>query len=390
MTTAGFHDVVAALSAPAPRRADPRTPARVTVLGSGVEGRALAAWFLAEGADEVRLFTVYNDEVEALQRGSITLRGEGPIGTFRVGGDRPSIEVTSVLDAAVAASDMVVVSGPVLKQRTYGLVLAQQVQDGQLIVVTPARTFGGLELAYWLGVGGSTADVTIVEVQSLPFDILEEGGTLHLSRRRPTPAAALPQSASSSIERVAGYLSDLTPAPTSLHSSLTDASALVEIPALLLGGPAAPADRSARLPGAIPVESGTFAGLLGDRHRALIADLAAERRRVAASFGVRDFPTDAELIEAVAGTVDGDDVRAVPPEDAARSLVRDGVLGSLVPLISAADAAGVPAPTSRAVLRLAESVLGGDLSAAGRALDRIGFSGMDAAAVRNRLAQGVG
>jgi opine dehydrogenase len=69
------------------------------VLGSGVEGRALAAWFLAEGADEVRLFTVYAKEVEALSRGSITLRGEGPIGTFRVGGDRPSIEVTSVLDS---------------------------------------------------------------------------------------------------------------------------------------------------------------------------------------------------------------------------------------------------------------------------------------------------
>jgi hypothetical protein len=388
MTTAGFHDVVAALSAPHSPRPDPRVPGRVTVLGSGVEGRALAAWFLAEGADEVRLFTVYAEEVGALERGSITLRGEGPIGTFRVGGDRPSIEVTSVLDSAVAASDMIVVSGPVLKQRTYGLVLAQQVRDGQLIVVTPSRTFGGLELAHWLRAGGSKADVTIVEVQSLPFDITEEGGTLHLTRRRPVAAAAMPQSAASSVGRVAGYLSDVAPMPTMLHSSLTDCSALVEIPAVLMGGPAAPADRVAVPPGAVPVSRGTFAALIGGQHRTLIADLVDERRKVAAAFGVREFPTLEEILTSVAGTLDGDGVRAAPAPDAAAALVRDGVLGSIVPLISAAESAGVPVPTTRAVLRLAESVLGGDLTAAGRGLDRIGYSGMDATAIRNLLAEG--
>ncbi len=83
--------MVSAFSAPPARPIDPRTPARVTVLGSAVEGRVLAAWFLAEGAESVRLFTVYSDELEALSRGSITLRGEGPIGTFRVRWGVPQI-----------------------------------------------------------------------------------------------------------------------------------------------------------------------------------------------------------------------------------------------------------------------------------------------------------
>ncbi|MGF1666716.1 MAG: hypothetical protein ACFCVC_10645 [Acidimicrobiia bacterium] len=388
MTTAGFHDVVAAFQAPPPRRTDPRTPARVTVLGSGVEGRALAAWFLAEGADEVRLFTVYAKEVEALARGSITLRGEGPIGTFRVGGDRPSIEVTSVLDTAVAASDLIVVSGPVLKQRTYGLVLAQHLLDGQVIVVAPAMTFGGLELAHWLRAGGSTAEVTIVELQSLPFDVTDEAGTVSLTRRRRVQAAVLPHGSTSTIERVAGYLPDLDAVPTVFHSSLSDPTGLVEIPALLLGGPAAPVDPRSIPPGAVPTTLASFASLIGERHRHLIGALAAERRAVAAGFGVRDVPDDQTLITQVAGSPEGTGVRAVPVPLVATALVRDAVLGSLVPLVSAADAAGVPVPATRSVITLAETVLGGDLAAAGRSLHQIGFGGLDAEAIRTRLATG--
>jgi opine dehydrogenase len=388
VTTAGFHDVVAAFQAPPPRRTDPRTPARVTVLGSGVEGRALAAWFLAEGADEVRLFTVYAKEVEALSRGSITLRGEGPIGTFRVGGDRPSVEVTSVLDSAVAASDLIVVSGPVLKQRTYGLVLAQHLLDGQVIVVVPAMTFGGLELAHWLRAGGSTADVTIVELQSLPFDVTDEAGTVSLTRRRRVQAAVLPQGSTSTIERVAGYLPDVDAAPSVLHSSLSDPTGLVEVPALLLGGPAAPVDARSIPPGAVPTTLASFASLIGERHRDLIGALAAERRSVAAGFGVRDLPDDQTLIAQAVGSPEGDGVRAVPVPAVATALVRDAVLGSLVPLVSAAEAAGVSVPATRAVITLAEAVLGGDLEAAGRSLHQIGFGGLDAGAIRTRLATG--
>lgn len=387
MTTAGFHDVVAAFQTP-PSRPDPRTPARVTVLGSGVEGRALAAWFLAEGADEVRLFTVYAEEVEALSRGSITLRGDGPVGTFRVGGDRPAIEVTSVLDAAVAASDLIVVSGPVLKQRTYGLVLSQHLKDGQTIVVLPGMTFGALELAHSLRAGGSAADVAIVELQSLPFDIVDEAGIITLSRRRRVQAGVIPQGSTSTLERISQYLPDIEPAPTVLHSSLSDPTGLVEVPALLIGGPSAPPDSTAILPGAIPTRSGSFVSLIGDRHRQLIGRLAEERRAVGASFGVRDLPDDDTWIAQAAGSVDGDAVRPIPTPAVASSLVRDAVLGSLVPLLSAAQAAGVTVPATRATVTLAEAVLGGDLEAAGRSLQQIGLGGLDPNTIRTNLATG--
>jgi len=387
VTTAGFHDVVAAFQTPS-TRPDPRTPARVTVLGSGIEGRALAAWFLAEGAEEVRLFTVYAEEMEALSRGSITLRGEGPVGTFRVNGERPSIEVTSVLDTAVADADVIVVSGPVLKQRTYGLVLAQHVKDGQIVMVANASTFGGLELAHWLRAGGATGDVTVVEMTSMPFDIADEAGTIMLTRRRAAPCGVLPQSASSTIERLALHIPDLEARPTILHSSFADGSAVVEVPALLVGGPAVPGAIADTLPGAHPAGGGAFASLLGERHRALISSLAAERRMVAARFGVRDLPEDEEWIEKVAGSTEGPGIRVVPTTSRAIAQVRDGVLGSLVPLMSAAIAAGVEVPVTSSIVAMAESMLGGDLRAAGRSLSQIGFAGLDPDAIRARLSGG--
>jgi hypothetical protein len=307
------------------------------------------------------------------------------VGTFRVGGDRPSIEVTSVLDAAVAASDLVVVAGPVLKLRTYGLVLAQQVVDGQMIVVVPGMTFGALELAHLLSAGGSSAAVTIVELTSLPFDMSDDEGTITLTRRRPVPAGVLPHRSTSTIERLAHYLPDLVPTPTVLHSSLADPTAAVEVPVLCLGGPAVTADERRVPPGAILLAPSTFAGLIGREHRSVIGELAAERGAVAARFGVRDLPATDAMIETVAGAVEGDAVRSVPDPAAARRLVRDGVLGSLVPLVSAAEVAGVDVPTTRAMVRLAEAILGADLTPTGRSLASIGFAGLDPNGVRARV-----
>src|SRR5680860_11602 len=123
--TTDFTDVVAALGQPVEPASAPGVPGRVTVLGAGPTGRALAAWLLAEGTPDVTLFTVYADELTALESGSVTLRGDGPVGTFRTG--EGGIVVTSVLDAAVADADVIFITGPVFKLRTYGMVLAPYV-----------------------------------------------------------------------------------------------------------------------------------------------------------------------------------------------------------------------------------------------------------------------
>ena len=86
-------------------------------------------------------------------------------------------------------------TGPVHKQRTYAMVLADHLRDGQVLVLCPGRSLGALETAWSLRIGGSTADITIVEAQASPYWVHAEGAILHLTEAHPTPAATLPAGA---------------------------------------------------------------------------------------------------------------------------------------------------------------------------------------------------
>jgi hypothetical protein len=58
-------------------------------------------------------------------------------------------------------------------------------------------------------------------------------------------------------------------------------------------------------------------------------------------------------------------------------MLRDGVVGSLVPLASAAAVAGVPVPRTQALITLTETLLGADIAASGRRLETIGITSAD-------------
>ena len=364
---------------PAPLAPIARAFERVTVLGGGPEGRLLACLCLAEGA-EVTLFSAYGAELAAIRAaGGTTLRGAGPVGTFAAGRENaPSIRLSAELDTALRGADLVFVTGPVLKQRTYAMVLAEHVADGQVLALVPGRTLGALEAAWYLRAGGCEADVVLAEVQALPWWIREDGATLHLTRARPALAAVLPSDRADVIRGLARFLPDLVPVQSVAECGFGDGSGIVEVPALLLGGPVAPPAGSALPPGARPLpERDTFRALVGDRHRAVVEAMAEERRRVAARYGVRDLPDTAEWLDTFAGAPAGEEARPVPDADQARRLLRCAVVGSLIPLLSAAEVASTETPVTRAMAALAETVLGGDLAHAGRRLDTVGIGASD-------------
>ena len=261
MSTAEFEAFAEAMAARPARPGPPAAPAfdRVTVLGGGPEGRLLASLCLAEGA-EVTLFSAYGAELAAIRSaGGATLRGAGPVGTFPAGrGDGgPSIRLSAALDEALDGADLVFVTGPVLKQRTYAMVLAEHVADGQVLALAPGRSLGALEAAWYLRVGGCEADVVLAEVQALPFWIREDGATLHLTRARPAPAGVLPSGREDVLRGLARFLPGLVPARSVAESGFADGSGLVEVPALLLGGPPPPPGGRRCLRARSPSPSGT-------------------------------------------------------------------------------------------------------------------------------------
>ena len=177
MSTPDFQRFAEAMSASGGAPLVDRPPVtKVTILGGGPEARMLACLGLTGGI-EVTLFSAYGSELEPLRAaGTMTVRGAGPVGSFQIDQDEvPSVRLTSELDRAVGDAEVIFVTGPVLKQRTYSMVLAGHLKDGQIVVLAPGRTFGALEMAWYLRVGGNTSSVTVVEPQALHYWISVQG-----------------------------------------------------------------------------------------------------------------------------------------------------------------------------------------------------------------------
>lgn len=377
--SAGFEDFTRAVTrsatrdAPVSQRFD-----RITVLGGGPDARLLAALCLAEGAD-VTLFSAYGAELALLTQSSgIGIRGEGPVGTYQVDRDGPSIRTTAELDAAVRDAQAIFLTGPIHKQRTYAMVLADHLSDGQVLVLAPGRSLGAVEAAWMLRIGGCSADVTLVEVQGLPFWYQAEGAGLTLTQAAPMAAATLPRGRENVLAALSPYLSNIRPTESVLASGFADLSAAVEIPTLILGGAGLGSGGPDIPMGGVPLkENQTFAALIGPDQREVISGLAEERRQVASAFGIRTLPETDDWVATFAGAERGTGARPVPDSQTARQLMRDGVLGSLVPLISAAQLAGISTPLTEGLIAMTDRILGADVAAAGRRLDTIGISAGD-------------
>ncbi|MCA0927908.1 NAD/NADP octopine/nopaline dehydrogenase family protein [Ruegeria profundi] len=377
--SAGFEEFTRAATRGATRGA-PELPKldQIAVLGGGADARLLAALCLAEGA-EVTLFSAYGAERSLLAQSSgISLRGEGPVGTYQVDRDGPSVRTTAELDAAVSGAQVIFLTGPIHKQRTYAMVLADHLSDGQVLVLAPGRSLGAVETAWLLRIGGCVADVTLVEVQGLPYWFRSEGAGLTLSQAAPMAAATLPRGRDEVLQALSTYLPNLQKVESVLASGFNDLSAAVEIPALILGGTALGTGGPNVPMGGVPLEHNqTFASLIGPDQKEVIRGLADERRRIAAAFGVRKLPDTEHWVSVFAGSERGSGARPIPDQQGSRSMMRDGVLGSLVPLVSAGELAGIPSPLTSSLITMSDRILGADIAAAGRRLETIGISAGD-------------
>ena len=360
---------------------------RIAILGAGTEGCALACLCLAAGC-EVTLFSAYARDLEPLkQRGAITVRGTGPVGTYQINqSEVPSIALSSSLDESVLGADAIFLTGPVLKQRTYAMVLGGHLTDGQVVVIAPGRTLGAVETAWYLRVGGNSSAISIVELQSLPFWVQDRDGLLYLTKTESVPTAVLPSSNTGVLRTLTALIPELIPVASVLHSGFGDASGLVEVVGLTLGGLALQ-DGQASLPAGPEKleERYVFRTLLADRHNRIVSTLADERRAVATRWGVRNLPSTGEWLDQFAGTINGNTIRPVPDKIQADNMIRCATIGSLVPLQSAAQLAGIPVPATSAMIELAHQSIGGDLLHAGRRLDSMGFAYADLDNIRTQL-----
>lgn len=342
------------------------------MLGSGAQAWAYAAGFHAGGA-RVRWWVWEGEEAARLAGSGISVRGTGPIGNYAVDADADhAIRSTPWIDQAVAGADLVVVVGSLADQRAVGMRLAGLLSEGQTVAISPGRTFGALEMSWWLRAGGSTAGVTLVELQTCPFTVEAAGpGRLRWSDAPPGGAmAAYPADRGQGArETLSGYFPAPDLLPTVLHTSLTESSWSV-VPGGILDGPLTVETPDELLPGATPLPRRPVAS---QQMRSLVGALREERAAVAARWGVRSPQAPV-----------GDGVSGSDPEALRRSVL-DGTAGSLVALCSAASMASVPTPVTSSLVTLVSAMCGRDLRAEGRRLQAMGWADADPDAVRRAV-----
>ena len=342
------------------------------MLGSGAQAWAYAAGFHAGGA-RVRWWVWDGREAARLAASGISVRGAGPIGNYAVDADADhAIRPTAWIDQAVTGADLVVVVGTLTDQRAAGMRLAGLLSEEQTVAISPGRTFGALEMAWWLRAGGSTAGVTLLELQTCPFTVEAAGpGRLRWSD---TPAggamAAYPADRGQGArEALAGFFAAPVLLPTVLHTSLTESSWAV-VPGGMLDGPITRQTPEDLLPGAAPLPRRLVAS---GEMQSLVEALREERSAVAARWGVRSPQAPV-----------GDQESEADPE-ALRSSLLDGTAGSLVALCSAASLASVPVPVTSSLVTVVSAMWGRDLRAEGRRLEAMGWAGADLDAVRRAV-----
>jgi len=351
-----------------------------------LDGQLIAAMSFAQGA-QVNLFTAYAAELESMQSG-IALQGSGPVGNYHVNQQRgPSINAGAALDACLAGSEVIFLTGPVHKQRTYAMVLADHLVDGQVLVLPNARTFGAFEALSLLKLGGATADISVVEMQGMPYWYDMPHNALVLEEAGDVPCGCIPAHRTRSVVgALSKFLPGLTPKTNVLQSSFSDCSGVVDIPALVLAGPALkPGGKPIPMGGVALDENNTFYNMIGEQQRGVIDTLLEERCQVALRFGIRDLPDSNTLLQRQAGQHSGSGKRSVPDHDAATSLLRDTAVGSLVPLVSAAQVADVAVPVTQAMVQLCSTLLGNDVATSGRRLHSIGIEQSDFDSVFQRM-----
>jgi opine dehydrogenase len=163
---------------------------RYTVIGAGNGGKAMAAHLALMGFG-VTLYNRTAEHIEAIKkRGGIDLESYegGPHGFGEL------IAATSNMQAALSASQVIMIVTPSSAHADIAGKAAPYLQDGQIVLLHPGRTGGAIEFTKKIRDCGCTADVIVAEAETFIYASRAEGpAQARIFRiKDAVPLAALP------------------------------------------------------------------------------------------------------------------------------------------------------------------------------------------------------
>ncbi|HET7573113.1 MAG TPA: NAD/NADP octopine/nopaline dehydrogenase family protein [Gaiellaceae bacterium] len=354
----------------------PGTDVDVTVVGAGPGGLSLAARCGLRGCG-VRLLDVADDILAPIrQAGGIAVSGIEE-------GFAPVAAASTDPGEVVPPADLVLVCVPGDALGAAADALARVVRPGQVVIAVPGCTGGALQLAAVLDGTG----VLVAETDSFPFGCASPGpGSVRITvAKSRLGTASLPATRTAeAVSLLAVPFPEAQPAGSVLETSLSNLNAILHVTPMLAN--------VGRVE--FPEESFDFyrEGVTPAVARAM-ARQDEERVAVASALGV-SVPSLSEWAAATYGVRGRDAYETVatlsrdaygsspaPGTLDHRYLTEDVPCGAL-PVSELGALVGVKVDATRNAVELASLVLGRDVRASGRTLDRLGLAGLDRDGVR--------
>jgi opine dehydrogenase len=361
-------------------------PTRYTVIGAGNGGKAMAAHLALMGFAT----TLYNrtpDHIAAIRkRGGIELENQGgPHGFAELAC------VTSDLEAATTAADIIMVVLPSSAHAAIAHSMAPFLRDGQIMVLHPGRTCGAIEVARVLREQRCRADLTIAEAETFLYASRSDGpAQARIFRiKEAVPLAALP---ATRTQEVLDALSDAFPqyidGVNVLNTGLNNMGAIFHPALTLLNAgriESTLGDFQFYIDGVTPSVARVLEVL--DRERVTVAAALGIRARTAQEWLVLAYNAVGEtLYEAIHNQPGYYGIKA-PPILNHRYIFED-VPMSLVPIAALGQRYGVAVPGIDSIIRLACIVHKTDYWRRGRTLDKLGIGNLSVSEITRYVEEG--
>lgn len=344
---------------------------KITVIGAGNGGTAIAAYLLSQNANVsiCDLFPEYLNEIANSNAIYLTYQGD----TKKV---TPNM-VTTNLAEAIKNSKLIMIVTPAFTHKLIADTLSPILENGQIIVLNPGRTAGALEFLFTLRNNGCKKDVIVAETQSLIYSCRKTNGnsvTIY-GVKSSVEIAAIPNNKIESVIRILEpYYPQLKAVPDTLWTGFANIGSLFHPTPVIMNIGRIENDKHGfkyYWEGISP----TVARMIG-----LIDQ---ERLKVASEFSV--FPQSAQQWLETSYGVKGESLHdqishnkayadIYAPDNINIRYLTEDVPTGLVPISELGKAAGILTPNIDALIQISSAVSNIDYRKTGRSLLNLGIA----------------
>lgn len=344
----------------------------ISVFGAGHGGKAMAAHLAINGAD----VTLYNRTWKNIQaisdRNGISLTSASDLSGF---GEMHL--VTSNIEEAVKNSRILMVVVPAFAHADIAKKMSPYLEDGQIIVLNPGRTFGAFEFRKILSETGCEKDVIVSETQTFIYASRSEGPAQAFIHRikDAVPLAAFPGTQTNLVlEALHPYYPQFIDGKTVLHTGLENIGAIFH-PTITLHNA-----------GWIEATGGDFQfynqGVTPSIARVMEA-IDRERIRIGKALGIQ-LLTACDWLKLAYDSQGEDLFEAIRNQEGYRGIsapptvnhryINEDIPMSLVPMASLGQILGIRVRGMESIIRLASIIRKVDFWESGRTVERLGLS----------------